>query len=174
MSLNELPSLLTTGDLLPLRPYVATVLSTLLKDDVFYILPHAALRGDNPRELPREQVTDDASDLSLETGKRKRGRPSKQDKAKRNKAILGKLERWPDLAPSQETLGHYRERKMTLLESLLPTEQGRSAVQRASAAVLERLREAKGFAQEGEGSAGLARAEGVVDEEEGLLGLVAQ
>ena len=170
--MNELPSLLTTDDLLPLRPYVATVLCTLLKDDVFYILPRAALRGDSPRELPREQVTNDVSDLSLETGKRKRGRPSKQDKARRNKTIVGKLEKWPDLAPSQEKLEHYREKKLALLESLLPTEQGRSAVQRASAVVLERLKEAKELAEDGEGSTGVEHAERVVDSAEGLLGLM--
>jgi len=161
LSLNDLPSLLTTNDLLPLRPYAATILCTLLKDDVFYILPHAALFPDNPRKLPREQVIDDASDLlSLETGKRKRGRPSKQDKARRNNAILAKLERWSDLAPSQETEEGYREKKLMLLESLLPTEEGRRAVKRASTAVLERLKEVAG---DSEGSAAQERAKSVVE-----------
>ena len=173
MSLNELPSLLTTDDLLPLRPYAATVLCTLLKDDVFYILPPAALCPDNPRELPREQVIDDASDLlSLDTGKRKRGRPSKQDKARRNNAIVARLERWSDLAPSQETQELYREKKLMLLGSLLPTEQGRRAVQRASAGVLERLKEVVGDSEE---SVGLERAKSVVEkEEEGLLRLLSE
>ncbi|KAF8349746.1 hypothetical protein F5887DRAFT_877726 [Amanita rubescens] len=146
------------------------VLCTLLKDDVFYILPPAALCPDNPRELPREQVIDDASD-PLETGKRKRGRPSKQDKARRNNAIVARLERWSDLAPSQETQERYKEKKLTLLESLLPTEQGRMAVQHASTAVLERLKEVAGDSEE---SAGLERAKRVVEKEEagGLLRLI--
>jgi len=118
-------------------------------------------------------VIDDASDLlSLDTGKRKRGRPSKQDKARRNNAIVARLERWSDLAPSQETQELYREKKLMLLGSLLPTEQGRRAVQRASAAVLERLKEVVGDSEE---SVGLERAKSVVEkEEEGLLRLLSE
>lgn len=86
--------------------------------------------------------------------------------------MLARLERRSDLVPSQETQERYREKKQTLLESLLPTEQGRSAVQRASAAVLERLKEVAGDSEE---SSGLERVKSVVEkEEEGLLRLLSE
>ena len=189
---------MTTPDLLPLRPYTVTVLGSLIKDHVFYILPRAELWADNPRELPREQVVNDGTFLS-ETGKRKRGRPSKHEKAMKNKAMLNKLEKWMEdttyhglsssansaeqsgsmyllLAnPPRTTLEHYEEQKSQLLGALLSTEEGLNAVRGASATVLEQLKGAKELVADEEQSGdftGLERAERACEEGCGLLGLM--
>ncbi|KAF8634470.1 hypothetical protein AX15_000911 [Amanita polypyramis BW_CC] len=180
LSLKELPDLLTTPDLLPLRPYTVTVLGTLIKDQVFYVLPRAELCANSPRELPREQLANNGTYLPSETGKRKRGRPSKHDKAMKNKAMLDKLEKWMGdvtycersteqseyphnlLAKSSGTsLEHYKEQKSQLLGALLSTGGGSDTIQRASATVMERLKGARDLVADEEQNddfAGLERA----------------
>ncbi|KAK2461637.1 hypothetical protein APHAL10511_006100 [Amanita phalloides] len=167
LSLTQLPDLLTTPDLLPLRPYAATILHTLCKDDVFYILPRAALYVDNPRELPREEVVGEASCVP---SKRKRGRPSKQDKARQIKGTVDKLTKQLDAGPSQMTLSEYVTQKTRVVEELLSTEQGRRALGRASERVVERLQEAGEQAGAEAGRGGLERAQQAMCKRQGLLG----
>ncbi|KIL71779.1 hypothetical protein M378DRAFT_65532 [Amanita muscaria Koide BX008] len=162
-SLKELPASLTTPELEPLQPYAATVLSMLVNDGVFYILPCSSLSANNPRDLPREEVVDEtAADVPLESGKRKRGRPSQHDKAKKSKAALDRLEKILGMPygrlDDDPTRDQYLKRKGQMLDKVLSTEEGKSAVERASDGVLEGLRKAKGLI-EGEGHSGLERAE---------------
>ncbi|PFH54813.1 hypothetical protein AMATHDRAFT_134299 [Amanita thiersii Skay4041] len=93
-SLRMLPSLLATPDLLPLQPFSIVLLSLLLKDDVFYILPSSTVWPHTPRQLPREQVSMIEGRTGGEEGKRKRGRPSREEKERRRIYALERLDKW--------------------------------------------------------------------------------
>jgi len=74
------------GELLrPIRAHVVYVQSDLLRAQVFQVLPHAATHLLGPRALPREVVVEDVE------GKKK-GRPSKRERAKRKRESLVALE----------------------------------------------------------------------------------
>jgi hypothetical protein len=110
-SLIELPCTLTASHLLPLQPYTTYTLSVLLSTQTFHIVPESSQYPLKPRELPRERFVQDVHDgydsfaPNYATGKRKdwdtptempkkKGRPSKRDKAKRVKDALGILDKW--------------------------------------------------------------------------------
>ncbi|KAI0698412.1 hypothetical protein C8T65DRAFT_710162 [Cerioporus squamosus] len=111
----SLPAALTEPHMLRLRPYVVHVLTTLLDARAFEILPHSSLRADNPSVLPREIFVVEGQDASVlpqpvtgedaadEEGatsqrkpKKKKGRPSKRDKARKAKDALTSLEKYMD------------------------------------------------------------------------------
>ncbi|KAF8640869.1 hypothetical protein AX17_000517 [Amanita inopinata Kibby_2008] len=191
-SLKVLPSLLTTPDLLPLQPYTTTVLAALLKDDVFYITPCTTLHADNPRQLPRERILDDATYVSPKMDKRKRGRPLKHDKAKKKKTALNQLQGWLEATshnplpssgdatariesthillanPPETTLNDYRCQKSRLLDALSPARgpsgEGHDAIRGAGEIVLGRLRRVKELLPDATPSelTGLERAEAVL------------
>ncbi|CAL1695580.1 unnamed protein product [Somion occarium] len=106
-SMLELPSMLGDEALQPLQPYTTHVLSRLLDAQAFHILPEAPLRPQNPSTLPREMFIPDGVDPSTILGipteasssgtnkpPKKKGRPSKRDKAKRAKDAVTSLDRW--------------------------------------------------------------------------------
>jgi hypothetical protein len=108
-SLLDFPKALTTQPLSPFRPCVSYVLKTLFDDQAFYIVPSSERQALNPRELPREVFVQDSDGLdSLATtayvsnvgptptseSRKKKGRPSKRDKAKKAKDALALLEHW--------------------------------------------------------------------------------
>lgn len=91
----------------PLQPYVHCLLSTLLDAQVFHIVPESSLRAQNPSVLPREIFVPDGVDTSTILGTaseasnsgtqkqpKKKGRPSKRDKAKGAKDAVLSLDKW--------------------------------------------------------------------------------
>jgi hypothetical protein len=116
-SLLRLPSALDEPALAPMRPHVTHVLRRLLDSRMFLLLPPSTQHPENPRELPREVyvnealgvlaglapvagVAPSASDTSqnaaaaVEPARRKVGRPSKRDKARRARETLDRLDKW--------------------------------------------------------------------------------
>lgn len=169
----------------PLRPYATFVLSKLLDAQVFHILPESSLRPHNPAILPREFfVRDDADAASVmaiseqsdaagpstKPPPKKKGRPSKRDKAKKAKDALAVLDKWlekntftypvPPTADPEEaqipkkthalianppvtTHSNYAVQKTALLEQLTSpctADVGIPALARANEAVLARLK----------------------------------
>ena len=90
--LIDLASSLQDKPLAPLQPHVAHVISRMMRDEVFHILPRSDLFPMAPRELPREIVGEDPRPDIL--GKRGKGRPSKRDKAKQSRAAMERLDQW--------------------------------------------------------------------------------
>jgi hypothetical protein len=144
-SLKALPISLVGDHLLPLQPIVCHVLSTLLTDGVFFLVPSTHLRALNPRDLPREIFVDEETIVPVDSAApKKKGRPTRLDKAKKAKAVLHNLENWlentscsqmpptaiiPDLASTSEenrtaktevetTLGYYQNSKSHLLNGI--------------------------------------------------------
>ncbi|KAK7694770.1 hypothetical protein QCA50_001958 [Cerrena zonata] len=107
-SLLDLHNELTDEALQPLQPYATRLLTTLLDAQVFHILPEASLLAQNPSVLPREIFVPDGVDPSTILGTasgeastsgtqkqpKKKGRPSKRDKAKRAKDAVLSLDKW--------------------------------------------------------------------------------
>lgn len=86
---------MTGLDLQPLRFPVVFILSCFLRDNVFFILPQTDLGVMNPRDLPREIVSNDTILLANNNSlPKKKGRPTKIEKSKRAKAALDTLEKW--------------------------------------------------------------------------------
>lgn len=114
-SIMTLPQTLM-GHLTPLQPHAIYILSTLVKAQVFYILPMSTLYPLNPRGLPREIFVQDGYELSnlvdeqhfagnpsQESGsamvpevpvKKKKGRPTKRDKKKKAMYALHQVDKW--------------------------------------------------------------------------------
>jgi hypothetical protein len=204
-SLMTLPSTLTTPYILPLQPHVIYILKILLDAQVFYILPSSQYYALNPRALPREVFVQDCDDVALptssghfttaETGipKKRKGRPSKREKAKKAKDALATLKNWHDKTEESSDAGQpltsasretYRKEKSELLDGLDDGE-GRQLLERVNHAVLGRMRKVdqlaaeKGLEVGGEGGerTGLARVEKAVQgmvggKNVGLLGLL--
>ena len=126
----------------------------------------------NPRDLPREILVDEQTTRPIEpTAPKKKGRPTRLDKAKKTKAVLHNLEKWlentsempfaaitQDMATTSEliptgkteveaTLGHYQNAKSHLLNSINFRAQSsgaserHAAFQQANQFVLDRLKE---------------------------------
>ncbi|RDB29663.1 hypothetical protein Hypma_015696 [Hypsizygus marmoreus] len=161
-SLKALPTLLNASHLLSLQPAVFQILSTLFKDDVFFIVPSSELGPLNPRDLPREIFLDEVTILPVDlTAPKKKGRPTKRDKAKKAKTALEELEKWLDQTAgttpqdssspwtfpaedthetvTQATLEHYQAQKSHLLDSI-DSHQQRMDIEKANEFVLERLK----------------------------------
>ena len=95
-----------------MRPHVVHILTALLDTQAFLILPHSSLRAQNPARLPRELFVSEGQDPTLflqavgavdsndepraATPAKKKGRPSKRDKARKAKDALTSLERYVD------------------------------------------------------------------------------
>ncbi|EJF66802.1 hypothetical protein DICSQDRAFT_95569 [Dichomitus squalens LYAD-421 SS1] len=108
----SLPAVLHEEPLFRLRPYVVHILTTLLNAQTFYILPDSSLRAQNPTRLPREifvpegqgpsealhmtAATESAQQEGPNAAPKKKGRPSKRDKARKVKEALASLERYID------------------------------------------------------------------------------
>jgi hypothetical protein len=112
-----------------LAPYASQVVSALVNAKAFYVLPVSELGSYNPRMLPREVFIEDVDEMNQQdvqvlplgsevdppsTGlddtqddartptrvPKKKGRPSKRDKAKRAKDAIAGLDRWLDRTES--------------------------------------------------------------------------
>jgi hypothetical protein len=94
-TLLALPASLSPAHLLPLQPYATYLLSVLLSSRAFHILPKSSLRPQNPTELPRGRFVEDTTDTASESSTaKKKGRPSKRDKARKAKDAVAALDRW--------------------------------------------------------------------------------
>lgn len=145
VSLKTLPSTLVGDLLLPFQPPVCHLLSTLLIDGVFFLVPSTHLRALTPRDLPREIYIDEGTVIPVDpTAPKKKGRPTRLDKARKAKVVLHDLERWLENTPCSQmppaalssdlvsvleanpaakseveaTLGHYQNSKSRLLDIL--------------------------------------------------------
>ena len=105
----SIPTSLANPELEPLRPYATHVLSTLLDSQIFHIVPESSLNAQNPTTLPREFFVADeaepessveASTSNTEQGQgrplKKKGRPTKREKAKKAREAVVSLEKWLD------------------------------------------------------------------------------
>lgn len=171
-ALVSLPAELDSPDLLPLKTPVSHLMAIFLESDVFYILPTSDLGAQNPRQLPRE-VVKAVLDTELNLPKKK-GRPSKRNKAIKAKIAVESLKAWTQsaadqISPPENTLHQYQSHKKDLL-NVSTTSEGFSALNSANRNVLERLKQAEP-AQES--NTGFARAHRAVEElntDEGLRG----
>jgi hypothetical protein len=165
--------------MLPFHDQVVYIISRLLEADLFRIVPSTELHAQNPRTLPRELYVNEAMGVLVgritEPGKQKKklGRPSKRDQARRTRENTDALDRWLDQAvipgavesnpnedtvpgsPLSETAKQYRDAKDALLDALLPSEHAdaanevsRDAVVSVNNRVLERLRRIDALAAE--------------------------
>ena len=97
MSFKTLSDSLESEPLLPLKLPVCYILSVLLKNQIFFIVPHSDLNPLNPRTLPREIFIDGHHLLPVAVNApKKKGRPPKRDKAKKAKTALEALDSWLD------------------------------------------------------------------------------
>ncbi|GLB35996.1 hypothetical protein LshimejAT787_0302840 [Lyophyllum shimeji] len=173
---KALPNALNASHLQPLLPSVSYIKSVLLKDHVFFITPHSDLGPLNPRNIPREIFVDEKSILPLDpNAPKKKGRPTKRDKAKKARLALDNLDKWleatsaplPTLsgAPSSPTseeipvhhplassLKLYQTEKSRILDSLdTPSSSSTLSlhagmtVEKANQFVLDRLKAAEGL-----------------------------
>jgi len=197
----SLPDSLGGSSLTAFIPVVEHVLQTFTDDGVFLILPSNELGSNQPRTLPREIYVEDSTREISEADLKKKGRPSKRDKALKNQAALTSLDKWlegssvPDgqrtsthflLAnPPAESLREYQTEKANLLSALNPVEgsPGHAALLATNRQVLDRLRQVQELSQTdevvGDGAAGMTRVERAVEElsnstinRGGLLGLL--
>lgn len=166
LSLKILPNLFNADDLVPLKPAVSHILSTLMKDQIFHLLPSSNLGPLNPRNLPREISINDAFALPIDpNAPKKKGRPTKRDKARKTRSALDSLGKWLDKttdfpaydAPTSITeydyttmaypssLRQYQIEKSRLLESIKSDSHPESSraqlvVEQANRFVLDRLK----------------------------------
>lgn len=185
-----------------LAPYASQVLSALTNAKAFYILPVSKLGPHNPRMLPREVYMEDVDEITEGTApleseldqpvpglsstgedavttakvpKKKKGRPSKREIAKRAKEAIAGLDRWlertdsvgqavgtdgagPSRARGQALLSHaptvsranYGAQKTRVLGALMEREDGSGVetLERANLAVLGRLKKIDAMAAE--------------------------
>lgn len=77
----------------PLRTYITYVISQLLSQSLFHIIPSSKYHPQNPRDLPHSMplLTRDI-EAGHSGGWRKRGRPSQLDQAQRAEKVLSELE----------------------------------------------------------------------------------
>ncbi|KAL1738339.1 hypothetical protein HDZ31DRAFT_51157, partial [Schizophyllum fasciatum] len=186
-TLLELPRSLTEA-YQPLQPPAAFVLASLVRRQVFYILPHSGLCPYNPRSLPREIYADASSPIDpREVGQRKPGRPSKREQNQRAKVGWQTLVTClntttvPPSRPSATSThelvarppgssAQYHADKTALLRALDEDTTARTLVAEASREALsrmEQIRDDTNAAQEG----GLLRARGALQTCNGLLDL---
>jgi len=168
----ELPGVLATTELQPLRTHVSYVLSRLVQANVFHILPTSKLQPENPRTLPREifcpaerDPSAGPADPATEIPKKK-GRPSRREKMQKGKDALKTMDKWLDttnyVGPSTSTLTphlsnypattrqQYQKQKSELLENLASETafDGQQILKRANLAMVARLRKIDQIAAE--------------------------
>ncbi|KAG5647585.1 hypothetical protein DXG03_008938 [Asterophora parasitica] len=174
-----LPDSLTASHLQPLVPCASRIVSVLLQDNIFFISPHSDVGPLNPRDLPRETFVDEGTVLPVDpNAPKKKGRPTRRDKAKKARMALDILDRWLDDAPVPlpgfsaasllpplegasspdhplaPTLTRYHAEKIQLLDSIDAQSdsflEAGMAVDKANQFVLGRLKAAEGlFAVDG-------------------------
>ncbi|XP_006454658.1 hypothetical protein AGABI2DRAFT_182630 [Agaricus bisporus var. bisporus H97] len=175
--LTRLSDGLISEELEPLREPLLFVTRTMIQDQIFYLLPSSESGAENPRALPREVLVADPAAMEIEP--RKRGRPSKREKAKRAQAALAELDRRLD-SPSAETtipedsLWSYSRDKSELM-AVLEGSGDMEGVRQANAIILERMREAQAASVEVGGEyVGVGRVERAVGDGNvvGVFGLL--
>ncbi|KAF9015538.1 hypothetical protein BDQ17DRAFT_1229994 [Cyathus striatus] len=186
LSLKALPEGLITPEFEALQPRIECILSRLMKEKVFLMVPESRLGALNPRSLPREVYMDSCVRTAGEdSGGRKKGRPTKRDKAQKAKTAVESLDRWLErtscVGPA-EALEDYQRKKGGFLSRVYGTEEDtegdRAVIAKANEIIVGRLREAQALVGSGSGSgdAGVLRVERAAaslgDGRGGVLGLV--
>ncbi|KXN83873.1 hypothetical protein AN958_00953 [Leucoagaricus sp. SymC.cos] len=177
--------LLSTPALVPLREPVLYIASTMVNDQVFYILPSSDLGPENPRYLPREVLVGDSTPEPDPEAPKKKGRPTWREKARRAQTALNNLNDWLDTTSEsptatvtsespipQEDLVQYQSDKAELIAAL-GNASGKEAVEMTNAIILNRLREAQAIQNEtdGQGSVEHHKFGGVERVERAVLAL---
>lgn len=162
----------------------------MVKNQVFYVLPSSDLGTENPRYLPREILVGDLGSPEPDIdGPKKKGRPSRRDKAKKARNALTGLTSRLDSTPSPaasfpefpilaDDLSEYQRDKAELIAALESSGE-MEAVTKANIIILERMREAQAIQTpvERHRSVGVERVERAVRElgnvgRNGVLGLL--
>lgn len=164
MSLRSFPETLTTPLLQLLQPSVVFILAKLLNDQVFFIVPRSDLGTLNPRDLPREIFVDESSIHAVgSTAPKKKGRPTKRDKAKKARKTLNGLEEWlkqelpMDSTTAMDEYQHFKQQLMAIVDH--------SAIEKANDLVHKRLKEAQAVVAMGSGGDwGIERVEKAISE----------
>ncbi|KAI5831985.1 hypothetical protein K523DRAFT_371012 [Schizophyllum commune Tattone D] len=188
-TLVELPRLLTGTHQL-LQPPTVFILAKLVRQQVFYILPHSNLGPHNPKSLPREVYADSSTfvDLKEVALQRKPGRPSKRDQNQRAKAgwqtLVTCLNRTTVPSGLSATSTHeeamtrpsgsstqYHADKTALLRALDDDSDGMSLVAEASREALSRMEQIRDGAKASVQEGGLRRARDALQTCSGLLDL---
>ncbi|KIY70165.1 hypothetical protein CYLTODRAFT_442171 [Cylindrobasidium torrendii FP15055 ss-10] len=158
----------------PWKGSMTSVLRLLVAEGAFYILPENAQA---PITLPREVLVQETPETVAEQPKKK-GRPSKADRAAKAQVAVSSLEQWlqktgvpktsePDSelthhllleSPSQTAI-QYGNWKKTLLESLQDNLHGKDALHAANEKIVTRLQQAERLAPESAGGPGLERVQ---------------
>lgn len=164
VSLRSFPETLTTPLLQPFQPSVFFILTKMLNDQVFFIVPRSDLGTLNPRDLPREIFVDESSVHAVgSTAPKKKGRPTKRDKAKKARKTLNELEEWLTQEPptgSTTAMDEYQSFKQQLMANV-----DHSAIEKANGLVHERLKEARAVVTMGSGGDwGIERVERAISE----------
>ncbi|KAG6832270.1 hypothetical protein H0H92_003503 [Tricholoma furcatifolium] len=168
-TLKALPNSMNADHLQSLQRYVSYILSALLKDAVFTIIPSSDAGPLNPRDLPREIFVEEGAFVSVDlNAPKKKGRPTRREKSKKAKLGLDNLDKWlldapplssttstgsPDLhSPLGSTLRHYQTQKARILGYIDQQAAHTSssfhtsmAIQKSNDFVLERLKAAEGL-----------------------------
>jgi hypothetical protein len=169
------------------------IASTMVKDQVFYILPPSDLGPGNPRYLPREVLAGDSNPERDPEAPKKKGRPSWRDKARKAQMALDGLNDWLDSASESpatvttefpiplDDLVQYQTDKADLVAALGSAGE-KEALAKTNMMILNRLREAQAIQNENDAQAsveqpkfaGVERVERAALELErgGVLGLL--
>jgi hypothetical protein len=142
ISLKNLPEAVANTHVRNLQPYITFILSSLWKDQVFFILPKNELGPLNPRDLPREIFAHEEPILNFESGsQKKKGRPTRREKGRKARTALQGLDEWiakPSIIENGP-LYEYQVAKSSMMNTLAPE----VAMDGVNAFVLERLRAAQ-------------------------------
>lgn len=183
----KLPDTLTSDQLKPLLAPASFIINTITKAKLFYLVPTTDMGAQNPRTLPREIIQEELIAV------KKKGRPTKRDKAAKAKAALETLDKWLDttagrndssthrlleLAPTA-TLYQYQINKEHLLKAVDGNVLDQGPLVAANLEVRNRLKQAEAIVATGV-SHNLERVEKAVSELDdltlkrngGLLGLL--
>ncbi|KAK7059126.1 hypothetical protein VNI00_001752 [Paramarasmius palmivorus] len=183
-SLLALPSALTSEALAPLQPSVTYILDSMVKAEVFHLLPSSDLGPLNPRSLPREIYLDETMlshapvvDQDGSGVKRGPGRPTRRDKVKKAKLAGEHLERWLNKTSErdadgneihyllsqapQASLSEYQTTKDKFMHAMHETSEPepKIALDHANREIMERVKEAQDLisTEEQRGSTGIDR-----------------
>ncbi|KAJ6515469.1 hypothetical protein C8R45DRAFT_956629 [Mycena sanguinolenta] len=170
-SLIAMPNTLTTPYLVPLQPFASFVVSSLVNQKAFQLLPSSDLGALNPRDVPREIYVEEG--LIDSNQPQRKGYQSKRGKIIKARTALDTVARWLEQSPSagpRTTLSQYEEQKARLLVEIGPEDPG---LQEAGQGVVDRLREAQETMEGGvEVWPGLARLQTASQTAGGMLRLL--
>jgi hypothetical protein len=156
----------------PSRSYATYIISQLLSQEVFHIIPHTSLGAYNPRNLPH---TTPLLTRDIEEGpKKKTGRPSQLTQSQRADKALSDIETFDSrLLSNPPNLNKY-----IYLKEQLRNQMSSEALKAAEALTMERIEAAERHVRDKnlplDDREGLERLRRTLTQSTGLLGLLEQ